>query len=82
MILKWEGKVLSAESKAYKMNGNEGISHRVRLAVDGEIYPLKSSEEQVLRMKPHVGKEGVATVDLQSRKETLAIDLIEFAPRK
>jgi len=72
-------KILSAESKPYNMNGNEGISHRVRILVDGEIFACKSSANQVAQLKEHINEEGDVTLSFTSRKENLGVELVSFA---
>jgi len=70
--------LLSAESKPYKMAGNEGVSHKARFNVGGEIYSCNSSAEQITSLLPHVGKEGDAEFFLASRKENLSLKLVSF----
>jgi len=71
-------KLLTAESKTYSFNGNEGVSHRVRLNINGEIFVAKSTEEQVRNLAPLVGKDGVAVVKLSSPKEALKLECLSF----
>jgi len=78
MEIKATARLLSAESKPYEMNGNSGTSHRLRFNVEGEIYNLKSSAEEVLRLQPRLGDEGVAHFKLDSRKENLSMKLVSF----
>jgi len=75
-----QAKLLTAESKPYAFNGNEGTSHRIRLSVDGEIYVCKSSAEDVLAMARYEGQEGEATFKVTSRKENLGLELVSFKP--
>jgi len=70
--------LLTAESKPYNMNGNSGVSHRVRVSVKGEVFACKSTEEQVIALKPFEGQEGTAVLKLKSVKENLSIELVSF----
>jgi len=78
MEINTQAKILSAESKPYSFGGNEGVSHRIRLNVDGEIYVCKSTESQVKEIKDKVGAEGMARIKVLSRKETLSLELVSF----
>lgn len=82
MILKEKAQLLTSESKPYKMNGNEGVSHRIRVSVQGEIYPLKATEAQVMQCRQYVGKQGEVTFDLQTRKEALTLQFVDFVVGK
>lgn len=70
--------LLTAESRPYSFEGNEGVSHRVRINIKGEIFACKSTEQQVKELKDQEGKEGRATLRFTSRKEKLALELVEF----
>jgi len=72
------GKILTAESKPYKIDGNEGVSHKIRINVDGEIYVCKSSAEQVNDLQEVIGEEGQCTFKVNSRKENLSLQLVSF----
>jgi len=80
MQIETTGKILSAESKPYSVDGNEGVSHRIRVNVDGEIYSCKSSAEQVALFQSHIKQEGQVTFLLKSRKEALSLELELFKP--
>jgi len=74
--------LLTAESKDYNFDGNVGTSHRIRLNIGGEIYPIKSSAQQVKDLKDSVGEEGIAVVKVNSRKENISLELISFEVEK
>jgi len=74
--------LLTAESKPYDFNGNQGVSHKIRINVDGEIYECKSTEAQVSALKSQEGKGGIATVAVNSRKERMSLELVSFVPEK
>jgi len=80
MITTQQGTILTAESKPYNVNGNEGVSHKIRVLVDGQIFPCKSNAAQVAEFKPYEGVSGDVTLDLTSRKEALVIELSGFEP--
>jgi len=77
-----EAKLLTAESKPYKVDGNEGVSHKIRLNIAGEIYVCKSSESQVRSLSAQAGKGGMATIAINSRKENMSLELLGFTPEK
>jgi len=71
-------KVLSAESKPYDFQGNKGVSHKIRVLIEGEIFSVKTTAEQVTEFKQYVGKDGEAVVQFVSPKENLKMNLISF----
>jgi len=74
--------LLTAVSKPYAFNGNEGVSHRLRFSVKGEVYPIKTTEALVKEFAPHVQKTGKATFKLTSEKENIKLELVSFVPSK
>lgn len=70
--------VLSAVSKEYKFDGKEGISHKVRIAVNGEIYVCNSNEEQVKALAPFVTKTVSVDLKVVSPKENLGLKIVSF----
>lgn len=72
-----QAKMLSAESKPYSFGGNEGVSHRIRLSIDGEIFVCKSDEKQIKEVQDYVGKDIGCILKLLSRKETLSLQLVQ-----
>jgi len=81
---KAEAKLLSAESNTFADpdTGKSILYHRVRLNFDGEIYPCKATAEQVKSLESEVSKEGVAEVELVSRKEVISLKFVSFKPGK
>jgi len=77
-----KGRILTAESAPYDVNGNTGVSHRIRVSVEGEIYPCKSNAQQISEVQKYVGQEGVVALSLDSRKEALNLVLEGFKPTK
>jgi len=75
-----EGKILTAESKPYKIDGNEGVSHKIRINVEGEIYVCKSTAQQVNDLKQYEGKDGSIQFKVNSRKENMTLELVSFTP--
>lgn len=78
MQIETKAKLLSAESKPYEFSGNKGVSHKIRLSVDGEIYVCKSTETQVSALREKVGENGDVVLKVNSRKETLSLELVSF----
>jgi len=75
-------KVLSAENTPYDFDGNEGVSHKIRLSIADEIYSVKTSEDQVNEFKAFVGKSGKAVVSFLSPRENLKMVLVSFVEGK
>jgi len=73
-----EGMLLTAVSKPYSMNGTEGVSHRVRVLINGDIYACKSNANQVESLKGALGSMGKITLRFKSPKETLGVEFIGF----
>lgn len=73
-----EAIMLTAVSKPYNFGGNEGISHKIRLNIGGEIYICSSTSAQVQGMQVFAGKKGKAVVVLNSPKENLKLELLSF----
>lgn len=73
-----EAQIVSAESRAYDINGQKGVSHKVRINVNGEIYSCNSNEEQVTALKSLVGARGEAVITFYSPRERLVAKLEEF----
>jgi len=76
MLVKTKAKVLSAESKPYDMDGNKGVSHKVRFFIEDSIYPAKTDEATVLRFKNLVGKDVTVELNFTSVRENPAVALI------
>lgn len=78
MKVKTKATLLTAESKPYEFNGNSGVSHKIRLFAEGEVYECKSSAEQVAELRPLAGKIGDATFIITSKKERIGCELESF----
>jgi len=78
MIVKTKARVLSAESKPYKIDGNEGISHKVRLLIGNGIYPAKANESLVQRAQKASDKDVNVEVDFTSYKEQVGCTLVSI----
>jgi len=78
MEIKTTARLLSAESKPYDFGGNQGVSHKIRLNIEGEIYVCKSNANQVASLLSEVGSEGVALVKINSRAEKMSLELVSF----
>jgi len=73
-----EAKILSAENKPYDFDGNTGVSHTIRLAINDEIFLVKTTEAQVAEFMPLVGKRGTVVVEFISPKEILKMKILSF----
>jgi len=79
MRITTDAQLLSAQSKPYNFEGKEGVSHKVRLNVEGEIFVCSTDEAGVKLLQDKIGKEGTAILDFTSPKERLKLSLVEFA---
>jgi len=70
--------LLTAESKPYSFEGNEGVSNKIRFNIGGEIFNCKATLEQVNKYKEYEGLEGVVSLKFTSRKENLSMTLVDF----
>lgn len=68
--------VLTAESKPYDYQGKQGVSHKVRLNIAGEIYSISSTEEQVKEFSSLIGKEVTVVFQFSSPKENLRLKIL------
>lgn len=78
MKITTEAKLVSAESNPYKFEGREGVSHKARFLIEGEIFVAKCTPEQVKDLQESIGKEGEVTLAFTSRKENIAIVFDSF----
>lgn len=81
---KGRGKILTADSRSYDFVDKEGqrrngTSHVVRVNVEGEIYPIKTTEEQVKALQPAVGKEVDVVIEAVSPKERTSLKLVDVS---
>ena len=70
--------LLSAESKPYDFNGNSGTSHKMRFAIEGEIYAFSVKESQVQEFQSSVKKTGTLIFQITSRKESVKLEFLNF----
>jgi len=78
MKLVTKAKVLTAEAKPYNVDGNQGVSYKIRLNVEGEIFVCKSDEAQVSEFKARIGEEGKAEIEVVSHKENMSLRLVSL----
>lgn len=81
MIVNKTATLLTADSKPYNVNGNEGVSHKARFLIEGEIYSLTATEQLVKELKARIAdenQEGEAEIEFTSRKENLKAELVSF----
>ncbi|MFA6251557.1 MAG: hypothetical protein WC603_02950 [Candidatus Paceibacterota bacterium] len=75
-------KLLTALSNPYDMSatgGPVGVSHKVRLNINGEIFVANATEDQVKEYSKFEGKDGVAVLNFTSPKEKLRLSLVSFS---
>jgi len=78
MVIQERATLLTAESKPYNVNGNEGVSHKARFNVQGEIYSLKCTANDIQSLQQFVGQTGDLVFDLTSRREQIAVVFKSF----
>jgi len=80
MKVRTKGTVLSAASKPYDFDGRSGVSHKIRVMVEGEIFNCSSTEQDVKDAQLVVGKTGEVELIFTSPRENLKVEveLIEF----
>jgi len=78
MRITTDATLLTALSKPYDFEGKQGVSHKVRLNIEGEIFVVRTDEAGVNRFKQFEGKEGIATLNLTSPRERLSSELVDF----
>lgn len=78
MLIQEEALILSAESREYSFQGRTGTSNKVRVSINGEIYPLKATKELVSELKQYVGKNLSIEFYLGSRREDIFLTLKSF----
>lgn len=74
-------KLLSAVSKPYSFNGNEGISYKIRFIAEDSIFEFRSNKEQVTQLESLVGKVGTLEIVINSVKETLVASVGSFVTK-
>lgn len=78
MEIKTKAILLTALSKPWTMGERSGVSHKVRLSVNGEIFSANSTEEFVKKFADKKGVEGTAVFNFTSPKELLKLSLVSF----
>lgn len=71
-------KFLEAIAKPYNFQGNEGISYKVRLLVEDQIFQLKSNKDQIENFKQYEGEDGEATFIVTANREEVKLVLAQF----
>lgn len=77
-----QAKLIEIVEKPYSVNGNEGISYRLRfLTSEDEIISIKSNRDQCSNLKPYFGKVGKLTLSLSVRKEDVTLSVASFTAK-
>lgn len=76
--IKEEAMLLTVKSKAYDIDGNKGTSHRVRVLIGGDIFPLKATAEQVEQYAQFENEPGEVVFILSSVKENPVFTFVSF----
>lgn len=70
-----QGKLLTATSKPYDFNGMSGVSSKLRIMIDGEIYVVKTTSDTVKELTEFCGQDLAFGLVFTSRKEMLGLEL-------
>lgn len=70
--------VLSVKSFPWEISGRSGTAHNVRLAINHEIYPVKTTEKVADSLRDKVDQEVDVVLVLESFREEIKLSL-EFA---
>jgi len=84
MKITTEARLISAESKPWEIEGRSGVSHKVRVLVDTDVFVLKATEQDVARCNEYIEEEntsGELTIDLVSSKEVTQTKFVSFEPK-
>lgn len=74
-----KAKLIEVVQKPYKMNGNEGVSHKLRFLTEkDEILRLSSNAQQTEQLKQHEGKSGILTLHVKGYKEEPIVTVESF----
>jgi len=79
IIIKEEGKILTASSKPWEVDGRKGISYKVRVLVGSEIFNLFTDENHIESFREHEGEDGEIQIRLTSPKENPRFEIIGFS---
>jgi len=82
ILLKYKVQVLTADPKPYSFDGRSGTSFKARVLMEGDVYALKCTEEQLKEIKAFEGKSVEINVKLSSPKEVLKVEFDSFVEKK
>jgi len=75
-------KLIEVVEKPYSMNGNEGVSYKLRfLSEKDEIMVFKSNKEQTSSLKAAVGKTGKLVLDVSVYREDVTLKVASFVTK-
>jgi len=72
-------KLIEVVQKPYKVNGNEGVSNKLRFLTEkDEIICVRSNADQTKNLMPHQGKSGKLTLGIKAYKEEPLVTVESF----
>jgi len=75
-------KLIEVVEKPYSMNGNEGVSYKLRFLTEkDEIMVFKSTKDQTSSMKSSVSKNGKLVLDVSVYKEDVSLKVASFVTK-
>lgn len=75
-------KLIEVVQKPYKVNGNEGVSNKLRFLTEkDEIGMFRSTAEQTKALLPFQGKSGKLVLGIKFYKEEPLITVESFEPK-
>lgn len=80
--IKKKVQLLSAEGKPYAFDGRSGTSFKARVLMEGDVYALKCTEDQIKELQSSVGKTVEMNINLSSPKESLKIEFVSLETTK
>jgi len=73
--------LLTAESKPYDIDGNKGVSHKARFLIDGEIYKVNATQNEISYLNEVKAQDNVLgdlTLSFSSPKENMKVQFVSF----
>ncbi len=66
-------------SYEFKETGKKGVSLKLKIAIDGEAYPVKVTERQYEELKNIVNTPGVGSFKIAIFDDKIQLSLIDFS---
>ncbi len=63
----------------FKDTGKKGVSLKIKVAIDGQAYPVKVNEQQYEALKSVVNVPGTGSFKLSIYEDAVQISLLDFS---